>query len=124
VAIRIPPFWSVHRKAPGLCSDKKYVGLAGQPEIPAAVRQTGRHTTVVVGAETFVNLPDMDTTWSAPPGNEDRLEGRDSATGERQWTATRVDLVFGSSSTRSRMFMQARTPMGGSYGILWGPGGR
>jgi len=34
--------------------DKNYFGLAGHPEILAAVRETGRHTTVVIGAETDV----------------------------------------------------------------------
>ncbi len=46
----------------------------------------------------FVNLLDMDTEWSAPSGSEDVYEGRDSQTGEVKWTATRVDLVFGSNS--------------------------
>jgi catalase-peroxidase len=45
----------------------------------------------------FVNLLDMGTTWTAT-SEEDVYEGRDRATGERRWTATRVDLVFGSSS--------------------------
>jgi catalase-peroxidase len=46
----------------------------------------------------FVNLLDMGTVW-APMANADGLyEGRDRATGERRWTGTRVDLVFGSNS--------------------------
>jgi len=44
----------------------------------------------------FVNLLDMDTTWSAR--SENLFEGRDRATGEVKWTGTRVDLVFGSNS--------------------------
>jgi catalase-peroxidase len=46
----------------------------------------------------FVNLLDMGTTWQAMSEAGDVFEGRDRATGERKWTATRVDLVFGSNS--------------------------
>ena len=45
----------------------------------------------------FVNLLDMSTTWKAMQG-EDLFEGRDRKTGDVKWTATRVDLVFGSNS--------------------------
>ncbi|MEO0912168.1 MAG: catalase/peroxidase HPI, partial [Pseudomonadota bacterium] len=46
----------------------------------------------------FVNLLDMGTEW-APAGEGEMLfEGRDRATGALKWTATRVDLVFGSHS--------------------------
>jgi catalase-peroxidase len=46
----------------------------------------------------FVNLLDMGTQWKAAPDAKDVFEGRDRETGERQWTGTRVDLVFGSHS--------------------------
>jgi len=46
----------------------------------------------------FVNLLDMGTVWSAAPAGDDLFEGRDRATGELKWTATRVDLIFGSNS--------------------------
>jgi len=46
----------------------------------------------------FVNLLDMRTTWSATGPHEDHFEGRDRATGESRWTASRVDLIFGSNS--------------------------
>ena len=46
----------------------------------------------------FVNLLDMDTEWSPSADAEDVYEGRDSRTGDVKWTATRVDLVFGSNS--------------------------
>ena len=46
----------------------------------------------------FVNLVDMGTDWTATSDAEDVFEGRDRATGEVKWTATRVDLVFGSNS--------------------------
>ncbi len=44
----------------------------------------------------FVNLLDMGTEWKA--SGENLYEGRDLATGEPRWTATAVDLVFGSNS--------------------------
>ena len=56
----------------------------------------------------FVNLLDMNTEWqpsstsvfahSNPTQLDDVFEGHDRATGEHRWTATRVDLVFGSNS--------------------------
>jgi len=46
----------------------------------------------------FVNLLDMSTTWKATAENADVFEGRGGATGALKWTATRVDLIFGSNS--------------------------
>ncbi len=46
----------------------------------------------------FVNLLDMGTEWKATSEAEDVFEGRDRATGEKKWTGTRVDLVFGSNA--------------------------
>jgi catalase-peroxidase len=46
----------------------------------------------------FVNLLDMRTTWKVTSEDEDMFEGRDRATGELKWTATRADLIFGSNS--------------------------
>ena len=46
----------------------------------------------------FVNLLDMDTTWSATAAAAESFEGRDSASGDLRWTGSRVDLVFGSNS--------------------------
>jgi catalase-peroxidase len=46
----------------------------------------------------FVNLLDMGTEWKATSEGGDEFEGRDRATGQLKWTATRVDLVFGSNS--------------------------
>jgi catalase-peroxidase len=46
----------------------------------------------------FVNLLDMDTVWKPASDARDTFEGRDRKTGEIKWTATRVDLVFGSNS--------------------------
>ncbi len=46
----------------------------------------------------FVNLLDMSTSWSKSTGYEGVYEGRDRSTGETKWTATSVDLIFGSNS--------------------------
>jgi catalase-peroxidase len=46
----------------------------------------------------FVNLLDMATQWAKAKDAEGIYEGRDRATGELKWTATPVDLIFGSSS--------------------------
>ncbi|HKL63692.1 MAG TPA: catalase-peroxidase, partial [Woeseiaceae bacterium] len=45
----------------------------------------------------FVNLLDMSTKWQKA-STEGIYEGRDRATGEVKWTATPVDLIFGSNS--------------------------
>ncbi len=46
----------------------------------------------------FMNLLDMGTTWKTVSEARDVFEGRDRKTGELKWTATRVDLIFGSNS--------------------------
>ncbi|MEP3787080.1 catalase/peroxidase HPI [Ascidiaceihabitans sp.] len=46
----------------------------------------------------FVNLLDMGTVWAPVSEDEDLFEGTDRATGDKKWTGTRVDLVFGSNS--------------------------
>jgi catalase-peroxidase len=46
----------------------------------------------------FVNLLDVGTVWRATGRDAETFEGRDRATGEVRWTASRVDLVFGSHS--------------------------
>jgi catalase-peroxidase len=46
----------------------------------------------------FVNLLDMSTKWEKTALSEGVFEGRARATGERKWTGTIVDLVFGSNS--------------------------
>jgi catalase-peroxidase len=46
----------------------------------------------------FVNLLDMGTEWKAASDAKDVFEGRDRKTGAVKWTATRVDLVFGSNA--------------------------
>ena len=46
----------------------------------------------------FINLLDMKTAWAAISDEQDLFEGTDRDSGEKKWTATRVDLVFGSDS--------------------------
>ncbi|MBD2757030.1 catalase/peroxidase HPI [Spirosoma validum] len=46
----------------------------------------------------FVNLLDMNTSWKATADHKEVFDGRDRATGDLKWTATRSDLVFGSNS--------------------------
>ncbi len=46
----------------------------------------------------FVNVLDLDTTWEATSDTEEVFEGRDRRTGAVKWTASRVDLIFGSNS--------------------------
>ncbi len=52
----------------------------------------------VLSNDFFVNLLDMGTVWKATSDAGDTFEGRDRATGASKWTATRVDLVFGSNA--------------------------
>lgn len=46
----------------------------------------------------FVNLLDLDTVWSRSSSDANVYEGRDRDTGELRWTASSIDLVFGSNS--------------------------
>ncbi len=52
----------------------------------------------VLSNDFFVNVLDMATRWQPTSKAEDLYEGRDRATGDLKWTATRVDLVFGANS--------------------------
>jgi catalase-peroxidase len=46
----------------------------------------------------FVNLLDMATEWRPASGGNDQFEGLERKTGERKWTGSRVDLIFGSNA--------------------------
>jgi catalase-peroxidase len=46
----------------------------------------------------FVHLLDLNTTWSPVSADRQLFEGKDRKTGSVKWTATRVDLIFGSNS--------------------------
>lgn len=52
----------------------------------------------VLSNDFFVNLLDFGITWKATSETGDLFEGLDRKTGERKWTATRADLIFGSNS--------------------------
>ena len=52
----------------------------------------------VLSNDFFVNLLDMGTVWKPVSDAADSFEGRDRKTGAVKWTASRVDLVFGSNS--------------------------
>jgi catalase-peroxidase len=63
-------------------------------------RQTGVFTKrpETLTNDFFKNLLDMSTEWKPTSDEADLFEGRDRATGAIKWTATRVDLIFGSHS--------------------------
>jgi len=52
----------------------------------------------VLTTDFFVNLLDMGTVWQPVSDAQDVFEGRDRATGQPKWTATRADLIFGANS--------------------------
>ncbi|MCF6285681.1 MAG: catalase/peroxidase HPI [Candidatus Hydrogenedentes bacterium] len=66
---------------------------AGFPELGVFTKQPGTLTN-----DFFANLLDMSTEWKKSPQCEQFFEGRDRETGKVKWTASSVDLVFGSNS--------------------------
>ncbi len=66
---------------------------ANQSELGVLTRQPE-----TLSNDFFVNLLDMDTVWDAASETGDVFEGRDRASGDLKWSATRVDLIFGSNS--------------------------
>ena len=66
---------------------------AGQSSAGVLTSQPG-----TLSNDFFVNLLDMSTQWSKSSATEGVYEGRDRRTGDLKWTATPVDLVFGSNS--------------------------
>ncbi|GAB4298562.1 MAG: catalase/peroxidase HPI [Thiohalomonadaceae bacterium] len=99
-------------KAEELLVDKAQLLTLTPPEMTVLVgglRMLGanvgnsRHGVFTARPETlsndfFVNLLDMGTVWSATSKDEEEFEGRDRRSGKLKWTATRVDLIFGSNS--------------------------
>jgi catalase-peroxidase len=64
----------------------------------------------------FVNLLDMGTVWKPVSEVGDRFEGRDRKTSAVKWTATRVDLIFGSNSQlRALAEIYAQADGGGKF---------
>lgn len=52
----------------------------------------------VLSNDFFVNLLDLSTGWKAIDNSKELFEGSDRASGKAKWTASRVDLIFGSNS--------------------------
>jgi len=52
----------------------------------------------ILSNDFFVNLLDFNTTWKAMDDKGEVFEGINQRSGERKWTATRADLIFGSNS--------------------------
>jgi catalase-peroxidase len=65
----------------------------GQTQLGVFTQRPG-----VLTNDFFVNLLDMGTEWKPVSDAGDMFEGRDRKTGEKKWSGTRVDLVFGSNS--------------------------
>ncbi|MCF6133393.1 catalase/peroxidase HPI [Flavobacterium wongokense] len=64
----------------------------------------------------FVNLLDMNTSWKAASEDRELFEGVDRNSGERKWTATRADLVFGShAELRAIAEVYASADAGGKF---------
>jgi catalase-peroxidase len=85
-----------------LTAPEMTVLIGGLRALNANFRQT-KHGIFTDRPETltndfFVNLVDMDNEWKVSESTENVYEVRDRATGELKWTATAVDLVFGSNS--------------------------
>ncbi len=85
-----------------LTAPEMTVLIGGLRALNANAGQT-RHGVFTQRAETlsndfFVNLLDMGTQWQKSASADGVLEGRNRASGDLRWTATVVDLVFGSNS--------------------------
>ena len=85
-----------------LTAPEMTVLIGGLRALNANAGQT-QHGVFTQRAETlsndfFVNLLDMGTQWQKSASADAVLEGRNRATGDLRWTATVVDLVFGSNS--------------------------
>lgn len=65
----------------------------GHPDLGVLTDERG-----VLNNNFFVNLLDMNTEWKVSPVCDHFYEGRDRDSGDLKWTATSVDLVFGSNS--------------------------
>jgi catalase-peroxidase len=99
----LPEHWLVDRaQLLTLTPPEMTVLVGGMRVLNTNVGQT-RHGVFTDKPETltndfFVNLLDMGTEWKPVSDAGEEFEGRDRKSGEPRWTATRVDLVFGSNS--------------------------
>ena len=84
----------------GLTAPEMTVLVGGLRVLKAGMPAHGVFTSrpEMLSNDFFVNLLDMGTQWKPSAGAQGIYEGRDRATGEVKWTATRVDLIFGSHS--------------------------
>jgi catalase-peroxidase len=119
----------------GAPADADRAGDDGAGRRPARARTptTGGRSTACSpsGPETltndfFVNLLDMGTEWRPGRVREGRLRGRDRKTGAVKWTATAVDLVFGSNSQLRALaeVYASATRRRSSCATSWRPGTR
>ena len=79
----------------------------------------------VLSNDFFVNLLDMGTVWAPTAETGETFTGRDRHSGALRWTATRVDLVFGSNSQLraiAEVYAQADTAarFAGDFAAAWG----
>jgi catalase-peroxidase len=85
-----------------LTAPEMTVLVAGMRALNASSKQTPRgvftHAPETLTNDFFVNLLDVDTEWAPSSSDSGVYEGHDRSTGELRWTATAVDLVFGSNS--------------------------
>nr|WP_294896863.1 catalase/peroxidase HPI [uncultured Pedobacter sp.] len=56
------------------------------------------HNEGALSNDFFVNLLNMETTWKATSNSQNIFEGVNRKSGAKQWTGSRVDLIFGSNS--------------------------
>ena len=86
----------------GLTAPQMTALLGGLRVLNANHRQSAHgvftNTPGVLTNDFFVNLLDMSTEWKPVAQGSHELEGLNRTNGERRWTATTVDLVFGSNS--------------------------
>ena len=84
-------------------SSSELVGSFTGPLVLGANAGQSKHGVFTKKPETlsndfFLNLLDMRTEWKPTSKDAEIFEGRDRKSGDLRWTATRVDLVFGSNS--------------------------
>jgi catalase-peroxidase len=84
----------------GLTAPELTVLLGGLRVLKAGINEHGVFTArpEVLSNDFFVNLLTMDIEWRPAAGEKGVYEAFDRKTGERKWSGTRVDLIFGSHS--------------------------
>jgi len=100
---RSPEEWLVDRAQLLTLSAPEMTVLLGGLRVLDANAHGSRHGVLTDRPGTltndfFVNLVDMGTEWAPTESDPNVFEGRDRASRELRWTATRCDLVFGANS--------------------------